>query len=103
MISLRPWVFLAYLAALLLFVPSLALPEDNKSIRIDGSSTVFLITEAVVEEFHKATKGKIKVTVGISGSGGGFRKFTRGETDISDASRPILAVEMEEAKKNGIT
>jgi phosphate transport system substrate-binding protein len=60
------------------------------------------VTEAVAEEFHKATKSKTKVAVGISGTGGGFRKFTRGETDISDASRPILAKEMEEAKKNGV-
>ena len=64
-------------------------------IQIDGSSTVFPITEAVSEEFQKAKKGKIKVTVGIAGTGGGFKKFCRGETDISDASRPILKQEME--------
>lgn len=71
------------------------------TIKVDGSSTVFPITEAVAEEFQKANAG-VKVTVGISGTGGGFKKFVRGETDISDASRPILAAEMEEAKKNGI-
>jgi len=71
-------------------------------IHIDGSSTVYPITEAVAEEFQKAHQGKVKVTVGISGTGGGFKKFCRGETDISDASRPILAKEMEEARKNGI-
>ncbi len=70
-------------------------------IRIDGSSTVYPITEAVAEEFQKENKN-VKVTVGISGTGGGFKKFVRGETDISDASRPILAKEMEEARKNGI-
>lgn len=71
-------------------------------IKIDGSSTVYPITEAVAEEFQKANKGTLRVTVGISGTGGGFKKFTRGEIDISDASRPILAKEMEEAKKNGV-
>ena len=70
-------------------------------IRIDGSSTVYPVTEAVAEEFQKENAGS-KVTVGISGTGGGFKKFVRGETDISDASRPILAKEMEEARKNGI-
>ena len=74
-------------------------------IKVDGSSTVFPITEAVAEEFQAAQKkaGKdVRVTVGISGTGGGFKKFVRGEIDIADASRPILAKEMEEAKKNGI-
>jgi len=70
-------------------------------IQIDGSSTVFPITEAVAEEFQKANKG-IRVTVGISGTGGGFQKFCRGETDISDASRPISATEIEACKKAGI-
>jgi phosphate transport system substrate-binding protein len=68
-------------------------------VQIDGSSTVFPVTEAVAEEFQKAKQGKIKVTVGISGTGGGFKKFCRGETDISDASRPILKKEMEACKQ----
>jgi phosphate transport system substrate-binding protein len=71
-------------------------------IKIDGSSTVFPVTEAVAEEFQKEKGGKVKVTVGISGTGGGFKKFARGETDISDASRPILAEEIAQAKQNGI-
>jgi phosphate transport system substrate-binding protein len=71
-------------------------------IQIDGSSTVFPITEAVAEEFQKAKKGKVKVTVGIAGTGGGFKKFCRGEIDISDASRPILKQEMEACKGAGI-
>jgi phosphate transport system substrate-binding protein len=71
-------------------------------IKIDGSSTVYPVTEAVAEEFQKAKRGAVKVTVGISGTGGGFKKFCRGETDISDASRPILAKEMEACKKEGI-
>src|SRR5688500_11399898 len=74
---------------------------QDKIIRIDGSSTVYPITEAVAEEFQKEAKGT-KVTVGISGTGGGFKKFTRGETDISNASRPILQKEIDEAKKNNI-
>jgi phosphate transport system substrate-binding protein len=71
-------------------------------IKVDGSSTVFPITEAVAEEFQKAKKNTVKVTVGISGTGGGFKKFCRGETDISDASRPILKKEMDDCKAAGI-
>lgn len=77
----------------------------QSTIKIDGSSTVFPITEAVAEEFQNAEKksgANTKVTVGISGTGGGFKKFVRGEIDISDASRPILAKEMEEAIANKI-
>ena len=72
-------------------------------VKIDGSSTVYPVTEAVAEEFQKAEKNAIKVTVGISGTGGGFKKFCRGETDISGASRPILKSEMEQCAKEGIT
>ncbi|RJQ41505.1 MAG: PstS family phosphate ABC transporter substrate-binding protein [Nitrospiraceae bacterium] len=75
---------------------------DDKIIKIDGSSTVYPITEAVAEEFQKAKRGAVKVTVGISGTGGGFKKFCRGETDISDASRPILKKEMDVCKEHGI-
>jgi phosphate transport system substrate-binding protein len=71
-------------------------------IKIDGSSTVYPITEAVAEEFQKSKKGAVKVTVGISGTGGGFKKFCRGETDISDASRPIVKKEMEACTAAGI-
>jgi phosphate transport system substrate-binding protein len=72
------------------------------TVKIDGSSTVFPVTEAVAEDFQKSKKGSVRVTVGISGTGGGFKKFCRGETDISDASRPILKKEMEECAKAGI-
>jgi phosphate transport system substrate-binding protein len=71
-------------------------------VKIDGSSTVYPVTEAVAEEFQKAKKGAVNVTVGISGTGGGFKKFCRGEIDISDASRPILKKEMEDCKANGV-
>lgn len=79
------------------------LPVHAESfIKVDGSSTVFPITEAVAEEFQKTKKNAVKVTVGISGTGGGFKKFCRGETDISDASRPILKKEMDDCKAAGI-
>ena len=71
-------------------------------IKIDGSSTVFPITEAMAEEFQTAQKGKVRVTVGISGTGGGFKKFCRGEIDIQDASRPIQTSELEACRKAGI-
>ena len=74
-----------------------------QTVKIDGSSTVFPITEAVAEEFQKSKKGAVKVTVGISGTGGGFKKFCRGETDISNASRPILKSEMADCKQAGVT
>lgn len=71
-------------------------------VTVDGSSTVFPITEAVAEEFQKEKKGAVRVTVGISGTGGGFKKFCRGEIDIADASRPIKKSEMEDCAKVGI-
>ena len=71
-------------------------------VKIDGSSTVYPITEAVAEDFQKAKKNSVRVTVGISGTGGGFKKFCRGETDVSNASRPILKKEMDACKELGI-
>jgi phosphate transport system substrate-binding protein len=72
------------------------------TVKIDGSSTVFPVTEAVAEDFQKAKRGAVRVTVGISGTGGGFKKFCRGETDISNASRPILKKEMDDCKAAGV-
>src|SRR5688572_22682475 len=91
---------LALVSAVLLAAPAIA---QQRIVKIDGSSTVFPVTEAVAEDFQKAKKQQVKVTVGISGTGGGFKKFCRGETDISNASRPITRSEMEECKKAGIT
>lgn len=71
------------------------------AIEIDGSSTVYPITEAVAEEFMKENP-EVMVTVGVSGTGGGFKRFTVGETDISDASRPIKDKEATIAQENGI-
>ena len=76
--------------------------QQGPIVKIDGSSTVYPITEAVAEEFQKLKKNSVKVTVGISGTGGGFKKFCRGEIDISNASRPILTKEMEECRGAGI-
>ena len=89
----------AALAAAPLISPAYA---QQKIVKVDGSSTVFPITEAVAEDFQKAKKQQVKVTVGISGTGGGFKKFCRGETDVSDASRPISAKEMKECAEAGI-
>mgnify|MGYP000346426422 CR=1 FL=1 len=72
------------------------------TVRVDGSSTVFPITEAVAEEFGKEHPG-VKVLVGISGTGGGFKRFVAGETDINDASRPIDKGEEEKARAHGIS
>ena len=71
------------------------------SVKIDGSSTVYPITEAVAEEFKKQNTG-VDVQVGVSGTGGGFQKFCRGETDISNASRPIKPTEIDTCKQSGI-
>lgn len=91
---------LVALLALLIGAKALAQPV---MVKIDGSSTVFPITEAVAEEFQSSTKGKVKVTVGISGTGGGFKKFCRGETDVQNASRPIQTSELADCKKAGVT
>ncbi|HYB95711.1 MAG TPA: PstS family phosphate ABC transporter substrate-binding protein [Vicinamibacterales bacterium] len=71
-------------------------------VTLDGSSTVFPISEAVAEEFQKTEGGAVRVTVGISGTGGGFQKFCRGEIDIANASRHISATEIEACKQSGI-
>jgi phosphate transport system substrate-binding protein len=72
-----------------------------QAIKVDGSSTVFPITEAVAEEYG-SRNSNVRVTVGISGTGGGFKKFVVGETDISDASRPIKSTEAAAARKGGV-
>ena len=71
------------------------------TVSIDGSSTVFPISEAVAEEFL-AVQPRVRVTVGVSGTGGGFKKFLAGETDINDASRPIKSSELDIAKEKGL-
>ncbi len=71
-------------------------------VKIDGSSTVYPITEGVAEDFQKLKKNAIKVTVGISGTGGGFKKFCRGEIDVQNASRPILEKEIADCRAAGV-
>ena len=94
--NLRP--FWGLLLGLVLVTPGYL--RAAEVVKIDGSSTVFPITEAVAEEFQKATGNR--VTVGISGTGGGFKKFTRGETDVQNASRPISESEIKAAKESKI-
>ena len=100
------WLLLACAAALALALGGCGekqRPVNRPAvIRIDGSSTVFPIAEAVAEEFQTAQRGSIRVTVGLSGTGGGFKKLCRGDIDISNASRPILAEEMEKCRAAGI-
>jgi phosphate transport system substrate-binding protein len=91
--------------ALLVGVASAAAPgraQAQAAIKIDGSSTVFPIAEAFAEEFQIQKRGKVRVTVGVSGTGGGFKKFCRGETDMANASRPISVEEMENCRKAGV-
>lgn len=75
--------------------------ELTGEISIDGSSTVFPITEAIAEEFNAVYPG-VRIPVGVSGTGGGFKKFIGGETDISNASRPIKDQEAQDAAAAGI-
>ncbi|MDH5610326.1 MAG: PstS family phosphate ABC transporter substrate-binding protein [Cyclobacteriaceae bacterium] len=99
---------LVSLAGLVFIVAACGKSGNNTSattlegeVKIDGSSTVYPITEAVAEEY-RTEQPKVKVTVGVSGTGGGFKKFSRGETDINDASRPIKGGEAEACQTNGI-
>jgi phosphate transport system substrate-binding protein len=93
---------LALAALPLLCVPLVlwAAPQKGE-IKCDGSSTVYLITEAVATNFKKQNPD-VQISVGISGTGGGFKKFAAGETDISDASRKIKPAEQEACQKNKI-
>lgn len=100
--NIRKRAFIATVVFVMFAFSAPPVQSETGLVKIDGSSTVYPITEAVAEEIQKATKGAVKVTVGISGTGGGFKKFCRGETDISDASRPILKKEMEACKEAGI-
>ncbi len=98
-------VVTAIATAVALAVPAVK-SQGEGNIKIDGSSTVYPITEAVAEEYQIAKRGAVKVTVGISGTGGGFKKFCSAEesvrTDISDASRPIKDKEKEMCAAAGV-
>ncbi|KPK79687.1 MAG: hypothetical protein AMS25_11595 [Gemmatimonas sp. SM23_52] len=110
MTSLAKWISGLALLSMLTFTLSACGGQQGRieqesgltgAVRIDGSSTVFPITEAVAEEFQKGHQA-VRVTVGISGSGGGFKKFCARETDVSDASRPIKGSELETCQAAGI-
>ncbi|MFA5059362.1 MAG: PstS family phosphate ABC transporter substrate-binding protein [Candidatus Omnitrophota bacterium] len=90
-----------FLLSVVSFLSCQAFVLAAEPIKADGSSTVFPITEAVAEEFGK--KGGAKAMVGISGTGGGFKRFCRGETDISNASRPIKSKEVDACKEGGVS
>ncbi|NER37533.1 MAG: PstS family phosphate ABC transporter substrate-binding protein [Oscillatoria sp. SIO1A7] len=93
-------------ATIAVAAPKVVKSQGTPTVRIDGSSTVFPISEAVAEEFQAAEGGRTRVTVGISGTGGGFKKFCSDNpsvrTDISDASRPIKQKEIDACKAQGI-
>lgn len=76
--------------------------QETSLIKMDGSSTVYPIAEAMAEEFQTANRNKAKFAIGVSGTGGGFKKFCRGETTIQNASRPIDKTELQSCKKNSI-
>jgi len=84
---------------LVLFLPIAA---NGQLVRIDGSSTVYPFSKAVANKFQQLMQGSITVSVAISGTGGGFGKFCLEETDINNASRPILKQEMEVCKRFGV-
>lgn len=89
------------LIGFIMMMASSCFKKYEGKIMIDGSSSVYPLTEAVAEEFRKID-ADIRVTVGVSGTGGGFKKFLRGETDISNASRPISKSELAVSRRNGI-
>ena len=74
--------------------------KQPEAITIDGSSTVYPITQKLLEKFNTMNRANVEVTATFSGTGGGFKKFCAGETDINNASRPILQDEMEACKQN---
>lgn len=88
-------------AAMLLCATASACKTQQELVKVDGSSTVFPIAEAAAEDFQKTSNG-VRVTVGVSGTGGGFKKFCAGEIDVSNASRPITPAEVEACKKGGV-
>jgi phosphate transport system substrate-binding protein len=104
------WLFPAAFVVVVSALFVAACGDDNNSgggnlsgsISIDGSSTVGPLTEAAAELFREENPD-VKITVGVSGTGGGFEKFCAGETDVSDASRQIEKEEVDACKKDGIT
>jgi len=98
---LRRTALIAAVAATAVLPSAFAKPTLRGAVAVDGSSTVYPITEAVAEEFY-SEQPRVRVSVGFSGTGGGFKKFAAGETQISDASRPIKAKERSSLDSAGI-
>ena len=99
----NPIKYLLKIVLCLTLFPAITLASKlSGSVKIDGSSTVFPITEAVAEEFQ-IKNPRVRVTVGVSGTGGGFKKFLTGEIHINDASRGIKSKELKLAKKNKVS
>lgn len=97
----RPGLYPLFCSLIFLFMTACTHPNQLTQVRIDGSSTVFPITEIMAYEFRK-TNPEVRVTIGVSGTGGGFKKWLRGEIDINNASRPISDTELAEARSLGI-
>ena len=97
----RSWPLFVSAIAVLALAACSGGSSEKEDVLVDGSSTVFPISEAMAEEFMKENSN-VRVTVGVSGSGGGFKKFCAGETDISNASRPIKDTEIELCEEAGI-
>lgn len=99
----RGLALLSAMTSLILATASVASTQQDLKgeIKADGSSTVYLITESMATNFKREHPG-VNISVGISGTGGGFKKFSANETDISDASRAIKPGEIEACKKNGV-
>ncbi len=92
----------AVLSLLIGIVSIASVAAAGTTIKIDGSSTLYPITEVVAENFQTSKKGAVKVSAAISGTIGGFTKFCRGEIDIANASRPIQKKEMKACNKAGV-
>ena len=100
------FIAIASMLTFMLSLPGCDTQDESQSkvptrVRVDGSSTVFPISEAVAEEYN-AVAPEVRVTVGVSGTGGGFKKFIAGEIDINDASRSIKPSEQQKAKQAGV-
>ncbi|HMW54276.1 MAG: PstS family phosphate ABC transporter substrate-binding protein [Candidatus Accumulibacter phosphatis] len=100
--SIATSLFPAGAFAAALAVSPLAMGAAAPVVKIDGSSTVYPITEAVAQDFQRAKLHEVHVNIGVSGTSAGFTKFCRGETDLSNASRPILKKEMDDCAKAGV-
>lgn len=103
-IKLNPTILKQQQEKLAAAVGDLKIPEklDGGNVAVDGSSTVYPFSVVAAELFENAHDKKVRVTVGKKGTGGGLKRFCAGETDISNASRPIMDSEIAKAKENGV-